>query len=166
MDEVHYEVPWYIIAYKMGFGLLESGTGLALVLFSKQAAIWYRTVVMSELSEDPHDLLARYSRQIIPGLLTHHTYLVLYLMLLGCAKIAGATGLVFGRNWGVDLLVGLTISLFPFQLIDLLMHPSFVNFLYITTGILIAMYLVQWRPHVWARRIAIKAHHFVWKKVD
>ena len=165
MADEHYEVPWYIIAYKMGFGIIEFVSGLALALFGARAAVWYQASVAKELSEDPHDLLARYSQQVIPGILTHHTYLVLYLMLLGGAKIAGATGLIFGRNWGVDLLVGLTIALFPFQAIDLVMHPSLVNFLYIGTGLLIAMYLVEWRPHVWARRLAVKAHHLVWKPV-
>ncbi len=147
----------------MCLGVFEFFMGIALLLFGSQAARWYQASVAKELSEDPHDLLARFSRQVIPGILNHHLYLVLYLLLLGGAKIAGATGLIFGRNWGVDLLVGLTIALFPFQAIDLVQHPSLVNLLYMTAGLLIAMYLVKWRPHIWARRMAVKAHHLVWR---
>lgn len=159
-----HEVAWYVVAYKLIFGLLEVLAGLGLLFFSRQAMVWYRTVVVAELSEDPHDLLALVSSKILPTILTHHTYLVVYLLALGGAKVAGAVGLFFGRNWGVDLLVGLTIAMFPFQTVELFLHPSIMNFLYISTGMLIALYLVEWRPHIWARRLAIRAHHLVWKQ--
>ncbi len=163
VNQEHYEVPWYIILYKMSLGFVEFVSGLILAFFGEQTAIWYRKTVSIELSEDPHDTLARLSQHIVPGVLNHHTYLVLYLLALGGAKLAGAVGLVFGRNWGVDLLVALTVAMFPFQMYDLVLHPSLVNFLYISAGVLIALYLIEWRPRIWARRMAVRAHHLVWR---
>jgi hypothetical protein len=114
-----------------------------------------------ELSEDPHDVLVRLTESVIPNALTHHTFIVFYLLLLGGAKIAGAIGLIYKQNWGVDLLVGLTLIMFPFQVVQLARHPSFPDFLYITIGLIIAMYLINFHPRAWATRVAgkIKRHH-------
>jgi uncharacterized membrane protein len=143
-------VTWYVIIYKLALGLVEFTSGLALAVFGHRALIWYGVVLSRELSEDPHDLLAGLSMKVVPSLLSHNNYLVLYLLILGSAKIAGAVGLIYHRNWGVDLLVSLTALMFPFQLVDLVRHPSLVKFLYILAGLLIALYLIDFRPRRWA----------------
>jgi uncharacterized membrane protein len=151
MDKPH-RVSWYVIIYKLLFGLIEFLGGLATWLKGSQLSQIYYQYITSELSEDPHDLLARLSVKVIPNLLTHHITLILYLLLLGGAKIAGAIGLIYRQNWGVDLLVGLTLILLPFQLVDFILHPSIFSVLYIVLGVFIALYLVEFKPGAWISR--------------
>ena len=151
--EEEFHVSWYIIAYKFIFGLAEAVLGIGIAFFGKTAIIWYRAYSRAELSEEPHSLLVRLTRGIIPTVLAHHTFLVFYLLLLGLTKIAGAIGLMYKQNWGVDLLVALTIIMFPFQCIQLVTHPSIADFLYIFIGLFIALYLVNFKPRQWTRRV-------------
>jgi len=152
--EKEFHVSWYIVAYKLLFGLTEFLLGVSITFFGQTAIRWYRAYAAQELFEDPHDLLVRLTEGVIPNVLTHHTFLVLYLMLLGSAKIAGAIGLIYKQTWGVDLLVGLTIIMLPFQLVQLALHPSLPDFIYIGTGLFIALYLINFRPREWATRVA------------
>jgi uncharacterized membrane protein len=154
--EKEFHVSWYIIVYKFLFGLAEFIFGVGITIFGRAALTWYHLSVAKELSEDPNDLVVNLTRGIVSGFLTHNTFLALYLMLLGGAKIAGAIGLIYKKNWGVDLLVALTFIMFPFQFIQLVMHPSIADFLYIFVGILIALYLVNFKPNEWAKRMASK----------
>jgi uncharacterized membrane protein len=158
--EEEYHVSRWIIGYKMIFGIVELLLGVGIAFFNQIALHWYRIYATKELSEDPHDLLVRLTKDMVPNLLSHHTFLVVYLTLLGSAKIAGAIGLFYKQNWGVDLLVCLTILMFPFQIFQLITHPTFPDFLYIFMGLFISMYLVNFRPHEWARRLAKKTKHF------
>jgi uncharacterized membrane protein len=151
--EKEFHVSVYIIVYKFALGLAESLMGVAVALFGRRLYLLYETRLIRELSEDPHDLLARVSESFVPHLLTHNTYIVIYLMLLGIAKMLGAIGLIFKQNWGVDLLVGLTILMAPFQIVNLVVHPSWFDFLYFAVGLLIALYLVEFRPGAWISRI-------------
>jgi uncharacterized membrane protein len=152
--EKEYHVSWYIIAYKLLFGLGEFLLGALITFFGRSALLWYRIYAAQELSEDPHDLLVRLTEGVIPNVLAHHMFLALYLILLGGAKIAGAIGLMYKQKWGVDLLVGITVIMLPFQLIQLVHHPSFADFIYICIGLFIAMYLINFRLHEWATRMA------------
>lgn len=151
--EKEYHVSWYIISYKFLFGLAELFFGITITLFGRTALLWYRAYARQELAEDPHDLIVHFTEGIVPNLLTRHTFLALYLIILGSAKIAGAIGLVYKKNWGVDLLVSLTMLMLPFQFIRLLQDPSMPDFLYILVGLLIALYLVNFRPHDWVKRV-------------
>ncbi len=153
--EREYHVSWYIIVYKAVFGLIEFLSGVGLAIFGKQMLHFYNVILADELSEEPHDLLARLSERIIPNLLTHDTFLAIYLLLLGAVKIAGAAGLIYKKNWGVDLLVAMTIVLFPFQIVNLLIHPSLFDFIYISFGILIALYLVEFKPKAWISKVLL-----------
>ena len=154
--EKEFHVSWYIIAYKLAFGLIELAMGIIMGFAGKRLFALYHTYILRELSEEPHDVLARLSEHIIPHILTHNRLLVFYIILLGAAKVVGAIGLIYGQNWGVDLLVSLTFILFPFQVIGLIRHPSLLNFLYITIGILIALYLINFKPKEWASRVRQK----------
>lgn len=148
-----YHVAWYIIAYKFSFGLIELLFGLGMVLFGQQALQLYQRLAAEELSEEPHDVVIAITSRIVPGILTHNTFLVVYLILLGSVKIAGSVGLIYKKNWGVDLLVILTIILFPFQIVNLLLHPNMFDFLYITVGLIIAFYLIEFNPKAWISRM-------------
>ncbi len=157
--EKEFHVSWYIVVYKLLFGAMEFLLGISITLFGKSALHWYRIVAVQELSEDPHDVLVRLTEHVVPNILTHNTFIALYLIILGSAKIAGAIGLMYKQYWGVDLLVGLTFIMLPFQLVQLVMHPSVPDLLYIVTGLLIALYLVNFRPHEWAKRITKHITH-------
>lgn len=151
--EKEYHVSWYIIAYKFAFGLVEFLLGAGVTLFGRKALIWYRAYAIQELSEDPHDLLVRLTQSIVPNVLTHRTTLAIYLIVLGVAKIAGAIGLMYKRNWGADLLVVITLIMFPFQFVALIRHPSAPDFFYIFIGLFIAFYLINFHPREWTRHI-------------
>jgi uncharacterized membrane protein len=100
--------------------------------------------------------LANISQSFVPGLLAQSTIIVIYLMILGGAKIAGAIGLINKQNWGVDLLVGLTIILFPFQIADMIISFSLFKVLYVVVGLLIALYLVEFKPKAWISKMLEK----------
>jgi uncharacterized membrane protein len=122
--ENEFHVSIYIIVYRFLLGTIEFLAGITIAFFGARIYQLYQTSLIKELSEDPHDLLARLSEAVVPSALTHNTYIVIYLIVLGLAKMAGAIGLVYKKNWGVDLLVGLTILMAPFQIVNLRQHPG------------------------------------------
>lgn len=155
--EKDFHVSWFIISYKFLFGLAELLLGLGIVFFGRNAFLLYRNYASQELFEDPHDILARFTENFIPYILAHHTYIVIYLIILGSAKIAGSIGLIYKKNWGVDLLVALTLIMLPFQTINLILHPSLQDFVYIFVGLLISLYLVNFKPKIWAVKMIEKS---------
>ncbi len=142
-----------IIVYKFSLGLIELASGLGIAFFGKQLLAQYFLRLSLELSEDPHDVLAHLSLAVVPSLFTHNTIIVITLIVLGMTKIAGAIGLVFKKNWGVDLLVSLTVIMLPFQIINIIRQPSFFDFLYLFIGIVIALYLIRFQPKAWVSRV-------------
>ena len=151
--EKEFHVSVYILVYKFTLGIIEFLAGLAIALFGSKIYTVYQTSLIKELSEDPHDLLARISENFVPNVLTHSTYIVVYLIVLGLAKILGAIGLIYKQNWGVDLLVGLTILMAPFQIVNLIIHPNLFDLIYLIIGLLIALYLIEFRPKAWISRV-------------
>jgi uncharacterized membrane protein (DUF2068 family) len=77
--------------------------------------------------------------------------------MLGSAKLAGAIGLIYQKNWGVDLLVGLTVVLFPFQVVNIILHPAVLDVIYLVVGLLIALYLIQFKPRAWISKMGYQA---------
>lgn len=151
--EKEFHVSRYIILYKFLLGFAESASGIGLWLFGSKIYQIYHVSIIRELSEDPNDILAHFSQKIVPNLLTHNAFIIIYLVILGSAKIVGAVGLVYRQNWGVDLLVVLTILMAPFQIVNMIIHPNIFDFLYFTVGILIALYLIEFKPKAWISRI-------------
>jgi uncharacterized membrane protein len=151
--EKEFHISIYILIYKFILGIVELLIGIGIALFGSKIYLLYRTSLIKELSEDPHDLLARISENFVPNVLTHNTYIIIYLIVLGLAKILGAIGLIYKQNWGVDLLVGLTILMAPFQIVNLIIHPNLFDLIYFIVGILIALYLIEFRPKAWISRI-------------
>ena len=143
----------YIVAYKLILGTIESISGIMILVFGKRATAFYRIYVARELSEDPHDLFVRLTTRLVPFLITHQVYFEITLLLFGLVKIAGAIGLLYRRHWGVDLIVGLTVIMFPFQTVELIRSPSIFTFLYIALGLIISLYLVHFEPQHWVHRM-------------
>jgi uncharacterized membrane protein len=151
--EKEYHVSIYIVVYKFILGVSEFLLGIVIVFFGSEIYRSYQASLLRELSEDPHDLIARVSETVVPNVLSHNSFVVLSLIVLGLAKMAGAVGLVRKQNWGVDLLVGLTILMAPFQIISLILHPRIFDFLYLAVGLVIAFYLVEFKPKAWISRV-------------
>ena len=151
--EKEYHVSIYIVVYKFILGVSEFLLGIVIVFFGSEIYRSYQASLLRELSEDPHDLIARVSESVVPNVLSHNSFVVLSLIVLGLAKMAGAVGLVRKQNWGVDLLVGLTILMAPFQIISLILHPRIFDFLYLAVGLVIAFYLVEFKPKAWISRV-------------
>jgi uncharacterized membrane protein len=150
-QELHVSI--YIVIYKFLLGVVELLTGLALLFFGPNIYRVIQASLLMELSEDPHDLLARLGQALAPDLLTRNNYIILSLLLLGVAKMSGAVGLVYKQNWGVDLLVGLTLIMAPFQIVSLVFHPHIFDLLYFVVGLLIALYLIEFKPGGWISRV-------------
>lgn len=142
--ELH--VSRYIIAYKLISGFLEIVLGFALILFGKQVYEIYVNYKIKELLEDPHDLVVSVLQKIVPYILEHQGYIVLILFLLGIVKMAGAIGLLYHKHWGLDLLVGLTVLLLPFEGFNMISDPTLTQFSYFSINLLIAFYLVNFNP--------------------
>ncbi len=151
--EKQYHVSVYIIVYKFLLGIIEFALGIIIIVFGAEIYQAIQSTLLRELSEDPHDLLARLAESVVPNVLTHHGFVVLSLVVLGVAKMAGAIGLIYRQNWGVDLLVGLTIIMAPFQIVSLVLHPRVFDTLYLLVGFVIALYLVEFRPKAWISRV-------------
>ena len=151
--EKEYHVSWFIVAYKFIFGFLEFALGAGIAFFGKNVLSLYRLYSSQELAEDPHDLIVRLSQHVVPNVLTHDSFLVIYLILLGVVKMVGAVGLLYKKTWGIDVLVAVTLIMFPFQFIQLIRRPSFVDFLYVFIGVAIALYLINFKPRTWARKM-------------
>jgi uncharacterized membrane protein len=154
--EREFHVSIYIVVYKFVLGLIEFSAGLTIALAGSRIYQIYQAGLLKELSEDPHDLLARLSETVVPNVLTHNSYVVIYLVVLGLAKMVGAVGLIYKQNWGVDLLVVLTILMAPFQIVNLVLHPHIFDLLYLVIGLLIALYLIEFRPRAWISRLMLR----------
>lgn len=151
-EELH--LSWYIIAYKFIVGFFETLLGFAILFFGKAALLWYQAYSTQQLSEDPHAMMVRLTRSFVPGTLNHHTFLVSYLIILGLVKMIGAVGLMRHQYWGIDLLVAVTLLMLPFQLVQLILHPSIIDLIYILIGIGIALYLINFDPKTWFKKQA------------
>jgi uncharacterized membrane protein len=154
--EGEFHVSRFIIAYKFILGLVELLSGTGLILWGGNAFRLYQTTISQELSEDPHDFLAHLTERVVPSLFAQHTTLAVYLIVLGAAKLAGAIGLIYRKNWGVDLLVGLTMVMAPFQVVQLILHPAILDFVYMIVGLLIALYLINFQPKAWVSRLGAR----------
>lgn len=151
--EEEFHVSGLIIAYKFILGLLEFSLGLAIIFFGKNATNLYRNFKYSELLEDPHDLLVNITEKFVPYLLNHKDYVILILIILGLVKMIGAIGLIYKKNWGLDLLLGVTLLMLPFQIFNFLRNPSLFDLIYILIGVFIVFWLVNFKPHEYIHKV-------------
>ncbi len=148
-----FHVSIYVLVYEFVVGTAELLSGVAIALYGSRMYQLYQASLIKVLDDDPDDLLARISEKFVPNILNHSSYVVLYLLALGLVKIVGAIGLVQKKNWGVDLLVGLILLMAPFQITGLIVHHNLLDLLYLVVGLLIALYLIEFRPAAWISRI-------------
>lgn len=151
--EKEYHVSIYIVIYKFILGVSEFSLGIAMAFFGEQIYRSYQFSLLTELSEDAPDLLERISETVVSTVLMPSTFVVVSLILLGLTKMVGAVGLIRKQNWGVDLLVGLTVLMAPFQIISLILHPRILDLVFLIVGVVIALYLVEFRPKAWISRV-------------
>ena len=143
-SELH--ISSWIIIYKFILGLIELIIGLIIFIEGNKLYGLYQNL-RAELLEDSHDTIANFLQLFFPYLLEHRGYVLLFLIVLGLTKVIGAIGFHYKKTWGLDLLIGLTFALLPFDLFALIERPTLVKLSYFIINILIALYLVNFRPH-------------------
>lgn len=144
-----------LVAYKFLVGITEVCIGAAFGLFGKQFLRFYEFFELSHAREDPN-LYIRTIERAIPFLLDHSTYVVVFFLTFGTAKIIGAVGLWFERMWAIHLMIILSAMMLPFEIIDFLRRPSIFLVFYIAANFAIVIYLLHFNPHI--RRIRHKYH--------
>jgi uncharacterized membrane protein len=99
-------------------GILEVTGGILLLFLSPQAIEHLvRVLTAHELSEDPHDLVARYLLHTTSHL-SHGTTLfgAIYLLSHGFAKIVLVALVLKGKLWAYPWLIGLLLAFIVYQL--------------------------------------------------
>ncbi len=135
-----------IIIYKFVLGLVELLLSIGIMVYGKKMYIIYAHFRSQSLLEDPHDLIVVVTEKFLPYLLMHRGYLILILFILGVVKMIGAVGLYYRKHWGLDLLVGLTFILLPFELYQLLSKFTLLKLIFLVINGFISLYLVEFRP--------------------
>ncbi|MCL4360339.1 DUF2127 domain-containing protein [Patescibacteria group bacterium] len=152
------EVSWIIVAYKLISGAFELILGTGIVFFGNRMLGMYTRFRNEELLEDPHDLLVRVLGSVVPMLVEYRTAITIFLFILGATKIIGAIGLLKKKEWGLDLLIALFLILLPFDLYSLAFHFTVVKLLYFIVNTLIALFLMEFRPHKYVARLKKYVH--------
>lgn len=147
------KVSIYVIAYKFLLGVLELILGFGIIIFGNQILKLYFNFREQELINDPDDLIVHLVEKVIPYFLAYRSYIILILIVLGLVKVVGAVGLYYKKYWGLDLLIGLTFLLLPFDLATLLEHSSWTKVFYFLINLLIALYLVQFQPTTYFKNL-------------
>ncbi len=151
--EHEFHISTWIIIYKFILGVVELILGLGLWIFGNKLFDLYFRFRDDQLLENSNDTILDILERIVPFLQEHKGYIILLLILLGVVKIVGSVALYYKKHWGLDLLIGLTFVLLPFDLIDLVKHPTLFNFLFFLINIFIALYLVNFKPHHYFRSL-------------
>ncbi len=152
--EKEFHVSTYIIIYKLVTGAIELLIGISIFFLGNNIVAFYQHFKTREILEDPHDLVVNLTERILPYFLTHRGYVILILVALGIVKIVGAIGLYHRKNWGLDLLIAVVVILLPFDIWDLVTHPTFLRTTYLAINVFIALYLVNFKP----KEYMIKLH--------
>ncbi len=154
--EEEFHISKFIIIYKLILGAIEIILGVGIILFGRQIATEYQKYKVRELIEDPRDLFITITSKITPYLSKHIRLVIFILIILGVIKIIGAIALLKKKHWGLDLLIGLTFILLPFQLVDLILHVSFGKFIFLLIDLFIALYLVQFEPRKYFKKMFVR----------
>ncbi len=147
------EISNTIVVYKFVLGIGETLLGLSILFYGRAIVRIYEHYQVKELLEDPHDRLIAFTKTLLPFLLSNQTYFIIFLFLLGLSKIIGSIALWRGHDWGLDLIVGLFVILVPFNIVELVNHPTPVKLVYFLIDLLITFYLVEFKPHKYLKRL-------------
>jgi uncharacterized membrane protein (DUF2068 family) len=135
-----------VIIYKFLLGLLEVLLGVGIFFFGDLLYEVYLNFRNSELLEEPHDFIALITEKLIPYLFAHQGYIVLILIFLGVTKMVGCVGLWYKKQWGLDILMAVTVFLLPFEIYAVIAHPTYSKVTFFLVNLFIAFYLVNFRP--------------------
>lgn len=138
-----------VIFYKLITGIIELILGLSILFYGKNIAKIYTHYKLRELLDDPHDVLIHTVEKITPTLTQYHTYFMIFLIVFGLVKIIGAIGLLYDKEWGLDLLIVFFFLMLPFDIYTLFSHLTFLKTLYFLINTFIALYLVEFKPHMY-----------------
>jgi uncharacterized membrane protein len=152
--ELH--VSWLIVGYKMITGIAELVFGFGILFFGRGVLAIYHSLVSGELLENPRDLLVIMGQRVIPYVFAHNHSLSFFLIMVGLAKVIGAVGLIYKKDWGVDLLIGVTLLFLPFQVWNFVIHHSVPDLVYLLLGIFISLYLINFKPREYSARVLKK----------
>lgn len=114
------------VALKAVDGALEIVGGvLLLVLSPSQISGLARALTQHELSQDPHDFLARHVLQSANGV-THGTtvYAGAYLLSHGLAKLVVIAAVLREKLWAYPAMIALLGAFIAYQLYRLTYHPT------------------------------------------
>lgn len=107
-------------------GILETVGGLLLLVVSPatidQVARW---LTQHELSEDPHDFIARHLLGYAHGLTgSAVTFAAVYLLLHGVTKIVLVVALLRNQLWAYPWLIGFLLVFIAYQLYRIVLSPT------------------------------------------
>jgi uncharacterized membrane protein len=107
-------------------GVVELLGGLAL-LFASAGSIRNLAVVLTrhELSEDPHDFVARYLLHTANGLTgSAILFAAVYLLVHGAVKVALVLGLLLNKLWAYPCMIIVLLIFIGYQLYRIVLDPS------------------------------------------
>lgn len=107
-------------------GLAELLGGL-LLLFATPGGIHHRAVVLTqgELSEDPHDFVARYVLHTANGLTGSAVLFgAVYLLLHGAVKVVLVVALLLNKLWAYPCMIAVLLIFIGYQLYRIALHPG------------------------------------------
>jgi uncharacterized membrane protein len=134
-------------------GLAELLGGL-LLLFATPRSIHRLAVVLTqgELSEDPHDLVARYLLHTANGLTGNAVVFgAVYLLLHGAVKVVLVIALLLNKLWAYPCMIVVLLIFIGYQLYRIALHPG-VGLIALTVfdALIVAL---TWREYHRQRRI-------------
>jgi uncharacterized membrane protein len=151
---------WLDRAFEVGI-ILKGLNGLAellgglLLLFATPGSIHRLAVVLTqgELSEDPHDIVARYLLHGANGLTGSAVLFgAVYLLLHGAVKVALVIALLLNKLWAYPCMIVVLLIFIGYQLYRIALHPS-AGLIALTVFDALIVTLT-WREYRRQRRIA------------
>jgi uncharacterized membrane protein len=107
-------------------GLAELVGGLML-LFQSPSGIQHIVAVLTqgELSEDPHDVVARYLLRTASGLTGSAVFFgAIYLLLHGAVKVVLVTALLLNKLWAYPCMIAVLLIFIGYQMYRIALHPG------------------------------------------
>jgi uncharacterized membrane protein len=136
------------IAAKGLNGLAEIVGGLLLSLTTpEQLRGLVRVLTQGELSEDPHDLVARHLLHTAGGLSgSAVTFGAVYLLLHGIVKVVLVAALLLDRMWAYPWMVAVLVGFIVYQLYRIALHPTAgLVALTLFDLVIVALTIREWR---------------------
>lgn len=138
------------IEKSMGALFFFSATVTLFILHARNVTHPLQAVFAEELGEDPHDFLANLLISLLPQV-SHSALLTLALISAGylVLHVVEATGLWLRQLWVESLILVETAAFLPYEIYELVRHPTVFKVVILVVNLLIVGYLVRRRlqPH-------------------